>query len=224
MRDGTETVCYRRGMSVDVIFVEPCFPANQRQFVRALHSVGARVIGIGERPKSALDDELRHWLFHYEQIDNVTSVASLERAVRLIQERTTVHRLEAVVEAHVMAAAQVRERCGIPGTSVQTSFLCRDKPAMKDALRAAGVPTAASLGSSDVQEISEFADEIGYPLIVKPRDGAGAASPLKSLLKAMKGSTIRLQSTVKSPTSSSVTIIRMCFTRCVLAGYLRKSR
>ena len=63
MRDAAVTVCYRRGMSVDVIFVEPCFPANQRQFVRALHSVGARVIGIGERPKSALDDELRHWLF-----------------------------------------------------------------------------------------------------------------------------------------------------------------
>jgi hypothetical protein len=33
---------------VDVIFVEPCFPANQREFVRALASVGARVIGIGE--------------------------------------------------------------------------------------------------------------------------------------------------------------------------------
>jgi carbamoylphosphate synthase large subunit len=178
-------------MSVDVIFVEPCFPANQRQFVRALHSVGARVIGIGERPKSALDDELRHWLFHYEQIDNVTSVTSLERAVRLIQEKTTVTRLEATVEAHVMAAAEVRERCGIPGTSVQTSFLCRDKPAMKEVLREAGVPTAASLGSADSTEIIQFAEEVGYPLIVKPRDGAGAAGATRvddrhSLMAALR--------------------------------------
>ncbi|MEC8022309.1 MAG: ATP-grasp domain-containing protein [Myxococcota bacterium] len=162
-------------MSVNVIFVEPCFPANQRQFVRALHSVGARVIGVGERPKEALDDELKHWLFHYEQIGNVTSVQSLERVVRLIQQRVPVHRLEAVVEAHVMAAATVRERCGIAGTSVQTSFLCRDKPAMKDALRKAGVPTAESLGSDHVEEITDFAQRVGYPLIVKPRDGAGAA-------------------------------------------------
>ena len=33
-----------------VIFVEPRFPANQRQFARALHAVGAKVTGIGESP------------------------------------------------------------------------------------------------------------------------------------------------------------------------------
>jgi hypothetical protein len=30
-----------------VLFVEPHFPRNQREFVRALASVGARVTGIG---------------------------------------------------------------------------------------------------------------------------------------------------------------------------------
>ena len=43
-----------------------------------------------------------------------------------------------------MAAARAREACGIPGTSVHTTYLCRDKPAMKEALRAAGVPCARS--------------------------------------------------------------------------------
>ena len=43
-----------------------------------------------------------------------------------------------------MVAAQVREATGIPGTSVRTTWLCRDKPSMKEALRRAGVPTAAS--------------------------------------------------------------------------------
>jgi len=160
---------------VDVIFVEPCFPANQREFVRALHSVGARVIGIGERPKSALDDGLRHWMVHYEQIGNVTSVEQLEKAVRWLQTKAKIERLEAVVEAHVMAAAQVRERCGIPGTSVETAFLCRDKPAMKEALRKAGIPCAQSIGSNDSSEIKEFAEKVGFPLIVKPRDAAGAS-------------------------------------------------
>ena len=64
---------------MDVIFVEPSFPANQREFVRALHSVGARVIGVGERPKSSLDDSMRHWLTHYEEIGNVTSTEQLEK-------------------------------------------------------------------------------------------------------------------------------------------------
>jgi carbamoylphosphate synthase large subunit len=162
-------------MPVDVVFIEPCFPANQREFVRALHAVGARVIGIGERPKEALSDDLRHWLFHYEQIGNVTSPGEVERVVRLVQQRVRVDRLEAVVEAHVMAAAKVREACGIPGTSVKTTFLCRDKPAMKDVCREAGIPCAQSIGSNDVGEIKDFARRVGFPLIVKPRDAAGAS-------------------------------------------------
>ena len=160
---------------MDVIFVEPCFPANQREFVRALASVGARVIGIGERDKSALDDGLREWLTHYEQIGNVTDEAQLAKAVRFIQGRAKVERLEAVVESHVMAAARVREACGIPGSSVESTFLCRDKPAMKEALRKAGVPCAQSIGSSDVAEIRAFAKQVGFPLVVKPRDAAGAS-------------------------------------------------
>ena len=163
-------------MPVDVIFLEPCFPRNQREFVRALHAVGARVIGIGERPKAALDDEMRHWLTHYEQVGNVTDPRQVEPIVRMIQTKVQVDRLEASVEAHVMCAAKVREACGIPGTSVQTTFLCRDKPAMKEALREAGVPCAQSVGSDDVTEIEAFAARVGYPLIVKPRDAAGAAA------------------------------------------------
>ena len=160
---------------MDVIFVEPCFPANQREFVRALASVGARVIGIGERDKSTLDDDLRHWLTHYEQIGNVTDEGQLARAVRSVQGRANVQRLEAVVESHVMAAARVREACGIPGSSVESTFLCRDKPAMKEALRKAGVPCAQSIGSSDADEIRAFAKQVGFPLVVKPRDAAGAS-------------------------------------------------
>ena len=43
-----------------------------------------------------------------------------------------------------MPVARVRERCGIPGTSARAAYLCRDKPTMKQVLREAGIPTAAS--------------------------------------------------------------------------------
>ena len=159
----------------DVVFLEPSFPRNQREFVRALHAVGARVTGVGERPKESLDEELRHWLAHYEQVGNVTDEGQVERAVRFVQSKVRVDRLEAVVEAHVMCAARVREKCGIPGTSVRTTFLCRDKPAMKEALRQAGIPCAQSIGSADAGEIRAFAARVGFPLVVKPRDAAGAS-------------------------------------------------
>ena len=62
---------------VRVVFVEPSFPRNQREFVRALASVGAEVIGIGESPQEFLDDELRGWMRHYHQVPNVTDVGAM---------------------------------------------------------------------------------------------------------------------------------------------------
>ena len=44
---------------MNIIFIEPSFPYNQREFVRGLHQAGATVIGIGERPQEHLADDLR---------------------------------------------------------------------------------------------------------------------------------------------------------------------
>ena len=160
---------------MNVILIEPAFPYNQREFARGLAAVGARVIGIGERPAGYLDRELLDWLTHYEQVSSVVNEAALLAAVRRIQQRVQVDRLEATVEAHIMSAAKVREAAGIPGTSVHTAWLCRDKPTMKEALRAAGVPCAQSTSADDRDTARAFAAQVGYPLIVKPRAGAGAA-------------------------------------------------
>jgi len=162
-----------------VLLIEPAFPSNQRQFARALYHAGARVTGIGERPAEYLDPELKGWLHAYEQVGSVVNEVQLLDAVQRCQRRGSVDRLEATVEAHVMAAARVREACGIPGTSVRTAFLCRDKPAMKQALREAGVPCARSIGTDSITEARAFAEQVGYPLIVKPRDAAGASGTHK---------------------------------------------
>jgi len=160
---------------MNVIFIEPAFPNNQREFVRALSAAGANVIGIGERPVSYLDDELKHWLGEYVQIDSVVNESSLLATVRAIQDKLWVDRLEATIEAHIMPAARVREATGIPGISTRTAWLCRDKPAMKEALRQAGIPCAQSTRAESAADARAFAASVGYPLIVKPPDGAGAA-------------------------------------------------
>ncbi len=79
---------------MNVIFVEPAFPPNQREFVRGLAEAGADVIGIGERPADWLDGDLRGWMLHYEQIPNVTDVAALTGAVRFAQSKVWVDALE----------------------------------------------------------------------------------------------------------------------------------
>ena len=164
---------------MNVIFIEPSFPYNQREFVRGLNKAGANVIGIGERPAEYLNDEVRGYLAHYQQVQSVVHEPSLLSAVREIQGKVWVDRLEATVEAHIMAAARVREACGIPGTSVHTAYLCRDKPAMKEVLRKAGIPTAQSTRAEHPKTAREFAAKVGYPLIIKPVAGAGASGTWK---------------------------------------------
>lgn len=162
-------------MTVHIVFIEPRFPANQKHFIRAFAEIGARVSAIGEGSKASLDDDLRRWLTHYEEVKNVCDQGAVLDAVRFIQRHAHVDRLEATVEAHIMPTAHVREKAGIPGTSARTAYLCRDKPAMKAALRAGGIPCAASDAVNSLAEAREFAEKVGYPLILKPRDGAGAS-------------------------------------------------
>jgi formate-dependent phosphoribosylglycinamide formyltransferase (GAR transformylase) len=159
---------------MNVVFVEPSFPPTQRLFVRALSDVGATVIGIGERPGDWLDDEVRGWLSDYHQVGNVTDLGVMTDVVRWIQSRLWVDRLETTIEAHTLPVAHVREACTIPGTSSRTAWLCRDKPSMKQALREVGVPTAASIAAHTADEVHAFVRAVGYPIILKPRTGAGA--------------------------------------------------
>lgn len=164
---------------MNIIFVEPSFPYNQREFVRGLAEAGANVIGVGERPQEYLSDEVKRHLSLYVQVQSVVHEPSMLKAVKQIQSKVWVDRIEATVEAHIMAAAKVREAAGIPGTSVRTAYLCRDKPAMKDVLRKAGIPCAQSTRAADPETARAFAAQVGYPLIIKPPAGAGAAGTWK---------------------------------------------
>jgi carbamoylphosphate synthase large subunit len=165
---------------MNVVFVEPFFPPSQRHFARALAEVGATVIGVGESPAEALDEQLKGWLHDYAQVPSVTDVEAMTRQVRWTQDKLWVDRIEATIEAHTLATAQVREACTIPGTSVRTAWLCRDKPSMKQVLREAGVPTAASTAVGSAAEALAFAEQVGFPLILKPRSGAGAAGTIRA--------------------------------------------
>ena len=135
-----------------VLFVAPHFPSYQRHFVRAMHSVGAKVTGIGEASPAHMDTELKSWLHGYEQVSSVCDEQQMLDAVRRVQRREWVDRLESTIEAHILPVAKVREATGIPGLSVQAALLCRDKPMMKEFLRRHDVPCAQSSGIASLDE------------------------------------------------------------------------
>jgi len=65
------------------------------------------VIGVGEYRPEALDDQLKGWLYRYEQVPSVTDVEAMTRAVR-VPNRSMVP----VFEAAGMAVRYVEARDG----------------------------------------------------------------------------------------------------------------
>jgi carbamoylphosphate synthase large subunit len=183
-------------MPMHVIFLEPTFPANQREFVRALHGAGALVSGIGDRPLAYLDDQLKSWMYSYEHVPSSADVGAVTEAVKRIQARGPwVHKLECTVEALMLTAAEARERTGIPGMSVAHTDLCRDKYKMKQFLRSKGIPCAQSTEVGTMAESRAFVEKVGFPVIMKPISGAGAAGTYKitnadELVRAAQESTL----------------------------------
>lgn len=158
-----------------VVFLAPTFPPEMQQYTRGLAEVGAKVYGIADTPKEALPRELKPYLHDYLQVPRIMDEDDvIERATAWLR-GVTVDRVLANWEPLVILAARIRERWGLPGMSVDTVRGFRDKQLMKERVRAAGLRVPRSKRCTSQREIREAAEEIGYPLIVKPIAGAGSA-------------------------------------------------
>lgn len=159
---------------MNIVMLSPGFPHEQAYFTRALARTGARVIGVGDQPPQLLPPEARDNLAHYEHVslgDEAAVLAALEGLAR----HTRIDQVECLWEPYVVLAATIRERLGLPGMTVEQALPFRDKERMKQVLDEAGIRTPRHEAVSDVHGAWEAAERIGYPLIVKPIDGAGSA-------------------------------------------------
>ena len=149
------------------------FPAFS-DFARGLQKVGARVTGIGATPRERLRAGLARHLDHWERVDSPFDARQVAAALARVGRRLAIDRLETLEERLIEPAAEARARLGLPGLAPEAARLCRDKPAMKEALRRAGLPCAESAAAGSLAELAAFAERVGYPLIVKPRAGLGS--------------------------------------------------
>jgi formate-dependent phosphoribosylglycinamide formyltransferase (GAR transformylase) len=161
-------------VTTHVALLGPDLFAAFNDYPRALQELGVRVTGIGATPKARLRAGLSRHLDHWEEVANPFDGDEVALAVGRLPKRVAPDRLETLDERLIEPAAAARERVRLPGLSLAAARLCRDKPAMKDALRAAKLPCADSTAASTRRELAEFAERVGFPLIVKPRAGLGA--------------------------------------------------
>jgi formate-dependent phosphoribosylglycinamide formyltransferase (GAR transformylase) len=159
---------------MNVLMISPGFPKEMQYFTRGLASVGARVIGIGDQSEGALPDEARRHLSAYFPVPSLTDEAAIIGRARNLAERIGIDRVECLWEPYLVLAARIREALGLPGMTVEQTLPFRDKELMKQVLDRAGIRTPYHHRATTVEQVIEAADDIGYPVIVKPIAGAGS--------------------------------------------------
>ena len=157
-----------------IVLLGPDLFAAFHDFARAAKELGARVSGVGGTPQSRLRAGLKRHLDAWEQVRNPFDPREVAQAVRRLGRASAVDRLETVEERLIECAAAAREELSLPGLSLRSARLCRDKPAMKQALREARIPCAESAAVASLGALREFAVRQGFPLILKPIAGLGS--------------------------------------------------
>jgi len=160
---------------MNVLLISPGYPADIPEFARGLAACGARVYGVGDQHVGSLSDLVRGSLSEYV---HVSSLWDSGRVVAELQAQLGGHqldRIECLWEPGVMLAAELRDHFGVAGLSVEHAQLFRDKEAMKVALDRAGIRTPRHVAADSVAACWAAVEEIGFPIILKPIDGAGSA-------------------------------------------------
>lgn len=160
---------------VKVVFLAPSYPPEMQQYTRGLAEIGATVYGVGDTPAQALPGTLKHHLDDYLQVPRILDDDDVVERVSTWLRGREVDRVLANWEVMVLTAARLRERLGVPGMSVDTVRGFRDKQVMKDRVAAAGLRVPRAVRVRTISEVRTAADEIGFPLILKPIAGAGSA-------------------------------------------------
>jgi biotin carboxylase len=178
-----------------VVFLSPAYPPEMVEYSRGLKEVGATVYGVGDTPREALPPKVRPYLDDYLQVPKIMDEDDVMDRVSAWLRGKTIDRVVSNWEPLVIVAARLRERWGMPGMSVDTVRGFRDKQLMKERVAAAGLRVPRSRRVRIAAETRAAAEEIGYPLILKPIAGAGSAdtykvtsdAELERALKVMSG-------------------------------------
>ena len=161
---------------VFVVYIAPNYTENAVKFIEKLTDLPDIRFGlISQEPLSLLRPDIRQKITDFEQILDVFSYTQLLSAAnKLLARQGQIYRLFGAVEQVQVPAAKVREDLGIEGMSAETMLNFRDKARMKELFRSAGIPCARHCLGEDAKEIVDFAEKTGFPLVIKPNDGAAS--------------------------------------------------
>ena len=166
----------------NVVFISPNFPTNYWQFCRELRNNGLNVLGVGDQPYDELKPELKDSLTEYYKVGSLENYDEVYRAVAFfIHKYGRIDWLESNNEYWLEKDAALRTDFHITsGFQTEDMPRIKYKSKMKKYYQKVGIPTARyHLVTDDIKKCRTFLKKVGYPVVVKPDNGVGAAATYK---------------------------------------------
>ncbi len=168
-------------MAQHVIFAAPFFMDATLRFLRGacrLPKVSLSVVS--QDPENHLPPDIRSHIAGHWRVSDALDPRQLTDAARQLESRLgKVTAYVATLEQLQVPLALAREALGIDGLSSSAARNFRDKSRMKDVLRSAGVPCARHALVGDRGAAESFTQRVGFPVVVKPPDGAGGKATFR---------------------------------------------
>lgn len=165
---------------MNIVFISPQFPPHFVHFITALRERGANVLGLGDAPYDSLRPELRGALTEYFFVPHLDDCGELLRATGyFIWRHGRIHRIDSLNETWLEVEARLREDFHVPGLKPSDIARLRSKLGQHDLFKGAGVPHPDAIAARDAAGVKAFAARVGYPLVLKPDVGVGAARTFK---------------------------------------------
>ena len=166
----------------NIIFISPNFPTNYWHFCRELKNNGMNVLGIGDQPYDELNPDLKASLNEYYKVGSLENYDEVYRAVAFfIFKYGPIDWLESNNEYWLEKDAALRTAFHITsGFQTEDMPRIKYKSKMKKYYQKVGIPTARyHLVTDDIKKCRAFLKKVGYPVVVKPDNGVGAAATYK---------------------------------------------
>ena len=165
----------------NVIFVSPNFPTNYWQFCKELKANGMNVLGIGDQPYDELNPNLKDSLNEYYKVGSLENYDEVYRAVAFFTfKHGRIDWLESNNEYWLERDARLRTDFNITsGFQNDDMPRIKYKSKMKKYYTKAGIPVARHYIVNDLAGCRRFIKKVGYPVVVKPDNGVGAAATYK---------------------------------------------
>jgi hypothetical protein len=164
---------------MNIVFLSPHFPPNFYHFCVHLQRLGANVLGIADAAWEDLRPELRDALSGYYRADMNDYGQMLRACAYFTHQYGKLERIESHNEYWLETEARLRQDFNIDGIKPDSIAKVTLKASMKQGFQRAGIEVARGAVVSTLAEARRFAKEVGFPVVLKPDRGVGAASTFR---------------------------------------------